>query len=53
MFFSWKECQKQINGFSGAEFKSFDNYVVRQTFQMAANTQMNGLNSITLLTELN
>src|SRR5690625_7666390 len=26
MFFSWSECQKQIHGYSGAEFKSFDNY---------------------------
>jgi len=32
MFFSWKECQKQINGFSGAEFKSFDNYTDAQRY---------------------
>src|SRR5699024_12738618 len=32
IYFSWSECQKQVHGYSGAEFKSFDNYPDAQKY---------------------
>lgn len=32
VFFSWGECEKQVHGYSGAEFKSFDNYTDAQRY---------------------
>lgn len=32
IFFSWDECKKQVHGYSGAEFKSFDNHTDAQRF---------------------